>query len=72
MHRPKSASGLSSMTEALGQDILRRIAETAGVAMSDKADFKGALALLQARFGEDDELLTKTCDLLLSVRGGQG
>jgi hypothetical protein len=72
MHRSESASGLPSKGEAQELDILRRIAETAGVAMSDKADFKDALALLQARFGEDDELLTKTCDLLLSVRGGQG
>ncbi|WP_027367256.1 hypothetical protein [Desulfocurvibacter africanus] len=72
MHRSESASGLSSMSEAQDQDILRRIAETACVAMPDKADFKDALTLLQARFGEDDELLTKTCDLLLSLRGGQG
>jgi hypothetical protein len=60
------------MREAQDQDILRRITETAGVAMPDKADLKDALALLQARFGEDDELLTKACALLLSARGGQG
>lgn len=72
MHRSESACALSSPGEARDQDIVRRIADAAGVAMPDKADSKDALALLQARFGEDDELLTKACDLLLSVRGGQG
>ncbi len=69
MNRSESSSGSSCTGEAQALEALHRIAEAAGVILPDQVGFQEALAIIQARAGEDEGLLVKTCDLLLSARG---